>query len=111
LALRRPIDPALELIDGVFVALDFLPVEVGVAGVEVEAVFAGDERERLVEVGSELGQVAGLAGVVAGGLMPPDSSPSGDSVPATSSPCQQWREIGMAARRLRTASVSTPDSA
>lgn len=35
---------------------------------EIEAVFARNERERLVEIGAELGDRTGFAGVVAGGL-------------------------------------------
>ena len=67
-ALLAPVDPALELGGGVGVALHFLAAKIGVAGVEVEPVFAGDEREGLVEVCPEFVQRAGFAGVVAGGL-------------------------------------------
>ena len=47
------------------VALDLLAAGLGVAGVEVQAVRAGDQREGLVEVGAQFVGRAGLAGIVA----------------------------------------------
>jgi hypothetical protein len=62
----RPVDPSGEMFGADFVAIDFFAAEFAVEGVEVEAVFAGDEGERHFEVGAEFVRGAGLAGVVAG---------------------------------------------
>ena len=62
----RPVDPAAEVLGLERVALDLLAAGLGVAGVEVEPVRAGDQRQGLVEVGPELVRRAGLAGIVAG---------------------------------------------
>ena len=62
----RPVDPTLEMLGLDFVAIDFFAAELAVEGVEVQAVLAGNEGERLVEVGAEFVRGAGLAGVVAG---------------------------------------------
>ena len=48
------------------IALDLAAAGLGVAGVEVQAVRAGQERQRLVQVGPQLVGRAGLAGIVAG---------------------------------------------
>ena len=49
-----PGDPVLELVGAQRVAVHLLAAHLGVAGVEVEAVAAGDERERLLEVAAQL---------------------------------------------------------
>ena len=54
--------------DRVGVAVHTAAGEVGVAGVDIQAVLARNERKRLVEVGAEFLNRARLAGVVAGGL-------------------------------------------
>ena len=63
--LLGPIDPALEMLGAKFVAIDPLAARLGVAGVQVEAVLAGNEREGLVRVAAEFVGRAGLAGIVA----------------------------------------------
>ena len=52
-ALAQSIQP-LEVLGLELVALDLLAAGLGVAGVEVEPVGAGDQRERLIQVGAEL---------------------------------------------------------
>ena len=64
LALAQSIQP-LEVRRLERVALDLLAAGLGVAGVEVEPVGAGNQGEGLVQVGPELVGRAGLAGVVA----------------------------------------------
>ena len=44
-------------------------------------------------------------------VMPPLAPPSGWSKPTTSSPCQQWMEMGLAEAACRAASTSTPNCA
>ena len=66
-ALLAPVDPVLELGGGVFVALNFLAIEIGVERVQIEPVFAGDQRKSFVEILPELNIGAGFAGVVSGG--------------------------------------------
>ena len=63
--LLAPIDPALEMLGGQFVAIDPLAARLGVAGVQIEAVLSGDEREGLDRVAAQFVGGAGLAGVVA----------------------------------------------
>ena len=63
-----PIHPALELSDRVGIAIHTASGKVGVAGMDIQSVLAGNERERLVEIGTELRDRAGLAGIVARGL-------------------------------------------
>ena len=63
-----PVDPALEMLHGVGVALDLAAAQVRVAGVEIDPVPARDERQRLLEVGAQLFDRAGLARIIAGGL-------------------------------------------
>ena len=62
----RPVDPAREMLRRDFVAIDLFAAELAVESVKIEAVLAGDEGKRLVEVGAEFVRSAGLAGVVAG---------------------------------------------
>ncbi len=62
----RPIDPALELRDRVFVASDGLAAEVGVAGMQIDAVRAGNQGKRFFQVAAQFVERARLAGVVAG---------------------------------------------
>ena len=62
----RPVDPALKVLGLERVALDLPAAGLGVAGVEVQAMRAGQERQRLVQVGPQLVGRAGLAGIMAG---------------------------------------------
>ena len=62
----RPVDPVLEVLGLERVALDLPAAGLGIAGVEVQAMRAGQERQRLVQIGSELVGRAGLAGIMAG---------------------------------------------
>ena len=62
----RPVDPVLEVLGLESVALDLPASGLGVAGVEVQTMCAGQERQRLVQVGSQLVGCAGLAGITAG---------------------------------------------
>ncbi len=61
-----PVDPVFEVGGFDLVAVDFFSGEFAVEGVEVEAVFTGDEGEGFVEVGAEFVGCACFAGVVAG---------------------------------------------
>jgi hypothetical protein len=63
----RPVDPAGEVLGPDLVAIDGLSLELAVEGVEVQAMAAGDERERLLCVGAQLVRGTGGAGVVPGG--------------------------------------------
>ena len=51
--------------------IDFFASQIGVAGMEIESMFARNEREGLVEIGAKLSDRTGFAGVVAGGLNSP----------------------------------------
>ena len=62
-----PVDPAREVLGPDLVAIDLRAAELAVEGVEVEAVAARDERERLVGVGAQFVRRAGGSRVVAGG--------------------------------------------
>ncbi len=62
-----PVDPAAEVFGGDLVAIDFAAAEFPVGGMQVEAVFTGDQRERPGGIRAEFVRAAGLAGVVAGG--------------------------------------------
>ena len=66
--LLAPIDPRLEILHGDFVAIHSLALEIAVDLVQIEAVAAGDEALGLEHVGTQLVDVAGGAGKVAGGL-------------------------------------------
>ena len=66
--LLRPLHPRLELLGADLVAVDHLALVDAVAGVEVDAVLAGDEAEREGEVLHQLRGRTRLAGVVAGRL-------------------------------------------
>ena len=68
--LFRPIDPPLEVGDLDLVAVDLLAAELAVDGVDVEAVFAGQQRVDQFKVGAQFLRVAGLAGVIAGHRQP-----------------------------------------
>lgn len=48
------------------VVIDLLAVELAVERVKVQAMFAGDEREGLVEIGAEFLGCAGFAGIISG---------------------------------------------
>ena len=63
-----PIDPALEVLGLDLVAVDVRPAVIEVAGVKIEAMVAGDDAERLLDVAPQLGDGASLPGIVAGGL-------------------------------------------
>ena len=56
----------LNCVGAQLVAVHLAAAHLGVAGVEVEAVAAGNERERLLEVRPQFVGRAGLAGVIAG---------------------------------------------
>ena len=66
-----PIDPALEVLGKQFVPIDPLAAGLGVTGMEIEAVLAGNQREGLDRVAAQLIGRAGLAGVIAGDGQPP----------------------------------------
>ena len=76
------------------VAIDLLPAEVAVEGVQVEAMPPGNQRERLFGVGAQLVGGARLARVVAGRGQSAAKPIPNCSNPPTSSPCQQCREMG-----------------
>ena len=61
----RPVHPALELRDGVGVAIHLPTREFRIAGVEIEPVAAGQQRKRLIQIGAEFIGRAGFAGIVA----------------------------------------------
>jgi hypothetical protein len=65
-----PGDPGAEVLRGERVAVHAPAAGLGVAGVEVEAVPAGNERQRLLEVGAQFIGRAGLARVIAGDGQP-----------------------------------------
>src|SRR5579862_6541485 len=62
-----PGNPIFEMLEGDFVAIDFLSAELAVEGVKVQAMFAGNQRKRLVQIGAEFIRCARFAGMVAGG--------------------------------------------
>ena len=55
----RPVDPVLEVLGLERVALDLPAAGLGIAGVEVQAMRAGQERQRLVQVGSAARRACG----------------------------------------------------
>ena len=61
-----PGNPVLELLDAELVAIHLPPAHLGVAGMEVEAVAAGNGRKGLLEVRPQFVRRAGFAGVVTG---------------------------------------------
>jgi hypothetical protein len=61
-----PAEPAGEMLRLEFVAIHVLVAGLGVEGVEVEALFAGEELQHLIEIGAHLVAVAGAAGIAAG---------------------------------------------
>ena len=63
-----PVQPAGKVLGGELVPIDAFAKSLGVDGMKVHAVGAGNEGEGLVEVGAEFVGVAGFAGIVAGGL-------------------------------------------
>ena len=60
-----PVDPALEMLGAQFIPIDPLAARLGVTGVQVEAVLAGNQRKGLDRVAAQLVGRAGLAEVVA----------------------------------------------
>ncbi len=60
-----PVDPGGEVLRPQFVALHFLATRLGVDGMQVEPMRAGDQAVGFVQVAAQLVGVAGLAGVVA----------------------------------------------
>ena len=79
------------MLGGSCVAVDLFSAGLGVHGVQVQPVPAGDQAEGLVQVGAQFVGRARLAGIVAGGQMPPPEPSPVFSKPPTSSPCQQCR--------------------
>ena len=66
-----PVDPPLEVRRLEGVALDLLSPGLGIAGMEVEPVSAGNQSQSLVHVGSELVGRTGPARIVAGNRQAP----------------------------------------
>ena len=62
---KAPLYPALEVFGRYLVAVNESAAEVAVYFVEVEAVLAGNQAHGIQNVGAELVDIAGLAGVVA----------------------------------------------
>src|SRR5688572_9015557 len=62
-----PAEPAREVLRLELVAVDDLVAGLGVEGVKVEALLAGEEFQDLIEVGAHLVAVARAAGVTSGG--------------------------------------------
>ena len=50
-----------------FVAIHLLAAEIAVERVQIETVFAGNQRQRLLGIGAEFLRRARLAGIIAGG--------------------------------------------
>ena len=65
--LLGPVDPAGKMLGLELVALDLLAAGLGIDGVQVQPVRAGDQAVGLVQVAAQLVGVARLAGIVAGG--------------------------------------------
>ena len=65
-----PRDPIPELLDAQLVALNLAPAHFGIAGVEVETMATGNDRQRLLEVRPQLSGGAGFAGIIAGDGQP-----------------------------------------
>jgi hypothetical protein len=59
-----PIDPTLKMFGANLVAIDALAAEVAVEGVQIEPMRTGNQRKRLVQVGSQLVRRSRLAGIV-----------------------------------------------
>src|SRR5689334_7269385 len=60
----------LEMVGAQSVAIDALAIRFGVAGMEIEPVAAGNERNGFLEIAAQLLRGPGLARVVAGGHQP-----------------------------------------
>jgi len=65
LPLLRPADPAAEVLRCEGIPLDAPAARLGITGVQAEAMGAGYERQRLLEIGAQLVGRAGFAGKVA----------------------------------------------
>jgi len=65
-AVPGPVDPVLEVLGREVRPLDASSAGLGVAGVQVQPMRAGNKRERPIQVGPQLVRRAGFAGVVAG---------------------------------------------
>ena len=62
-----PAQPAGEVLGGQSVAINGLAAGLGIEGVEIEPLSAGEQFQHLVEIGAHLVTVAGPAGIAAGG--------------------------------------------
>src|SRR5208283_710150 len=56
-----PVNPALEMFGADLIAVHFFAAEIAVKRVQVEAMLAGNERQRLLGVGTEFLRGAGFA--------------------------------------------------
>ena len=65
--LLRPRNPVREMFRRDFVAVDFFAVELAVKGVQVQAMFAGDQRKGFLQIGAKFFRRARFAGIIAGG--------------------------------------------
>jgi hypothetical protein len=64
----RPIDPAREMLGRQLIALYFFSAILGIDGVQIEPMLAGNEPQCLLEVRLQLGGVSCPARIIAGGL-------------------------------------------
>ena len=62
----RPVDPGLEMARLELISIDPLAGDLGVAGVQIEAVLARDLSQGQFEVGAQFRGCAGLARIIAG---------------------------------------------
>ena len=62
----RPVNPAAEVRRFQLIALDPHAAGLGIHGVEIDAVLAGEKLQRLLEIGAKLVAVGRAAHVVAG---------------------------------------------
>ena len=60
----RPVEPAGKLIDGICVTIDFLAVFLRIARVQIQLCFAGNQRNRLVDIGAQFIRRARASGIV-----------------------------------------------
>ena len=66
--LLRKIDPRVKMAGFELIPVHLFAAGHGIAGVQIDALFAGDEADGLFEIHHELFGGTGLAGIVAGGL-------------------------------------------
>ena len=98
-----PVDPVREMFGLDVVAIDVLAAELAVAGVQIEAMRAGDERERLLEVGAQFVRRARLAGIIAG-----DREAAAEAACRTSRSRRRRRPASSGARSARQRVASAP---